>query len=78
MDPSLLIILALGFVIHLIDTLAYSVRIAGIRTGRLAISFSLFNLFVLVSRTANSLQAPLLAKRVEMHITGGTGPLMLP
>ncbi|HEY4079436.1 MAG TPA: DUF2837 family protein [Burkholderiaceae bacterium] len=33
MDRQLLIICALTFVIHLIGTLAYAVRIAGIRTG---------------------------------------------
>lgn len=65
MDHQLLIIFFLTFIIHLIGTLAYSVRIAGTRTGRIAISFSLFNILVLVSRLSNSFQAPLLAKRVE-------------
>lgn len=65
MDHQLLVIFFLTFVIHIIGTLAYSVRIAGTRTGRIAISFSLFNILVLVSRLSNSFQAPLLAKRVE-------------
>ena len=67
MDPGLLVICGLTFVIHLIGTLAYSVRIAGSRTGRIALSLSLFNILILVSRTSNSFQAPLLAKRVEQH-----------
>src|SRR4029450_7472699 len=71
MDPGLLIICALTFVIHLIGTLAYSVRIAGSRTRRIAISLSLFNTLVLISRTSNSFQAPLLAKRVEQKIAIG-------
>jgi hypothetical protein len=58
-------------VINLITTLSYSVRIVGIRTGRVAISFALFNILVLVSRTANGFQAPLLAKTVENDIKVG-------
>ena len=65
MDSGLLVICALTFVIHLIGTLAYSVRIAGTRTRRIALSLSLFNVLVLISRTSNSFQAPLLAKRVK-------------
>ena len=65
------IVLALTFIIHLITTLSYSVRIVGIRTGRIAISFALFNILVLVSQTANGFQAPLLAKTVENDIKHG-------
>jgi hypothetical protein len=65
MDRTLAIICILTFVIHLIGTLAYSVRIAGVRTRRIAVSFALFNILVLVSRTSNSFQGPFLAKRVE-------------
>lgn len=65
MDAQLAVLFGLTFLINLIGSLAYSVRIAGVRTGRIALSFSLFNVLVLVSRTANTFQAPLLAKRVE-------------
>ena len=71
MDAGLLVICALTFVIHLVGTLAYSVRIAGTRTRRIALSLSLFNVLILVSRTSNSFQAPLLAKRVEQHLAIG-------
>lgn len=71
MDTGLLVICALTFVIHLVGTLAYSVRIAGTRTRRIALSLSLFNILILVSRTSNSFQAPLLAKRVEQNIAAG-------
>lgn len=71
MDSGLLVLCALTFVIHLIGTLAYSVRIAGTRTRRIALSLSLFNILVLISRTSNSFQAPLLAKRVEQNIAAG-------
>ena len=68
MDTNLAIICVLTFIIHLIGTLAYSVRIAGIRTGRIAVSLSLFNILVLVSRTSNAFQGPFLAKRVEENL----------
>ncbi len=71
MTIQIIIVIALTFIINLITTLSYSVRIVGIRTGRIAISFALFNILVLVSRTANGFQAPLLAKTVENDIKAG-------
>jgi len=71
MASQILIVLILTFLINLISTLSYSIRIVGIRTGRIAISFALFNILVLVSRTANGFQAPLLAKTVENDIKHG-------
>lgn len=65
MDAKLALICLLTFIIHLIGTLAYSVRIAGVRTRRIAVSFALFNILALVSRTSNSFQGPFLAKRVD-------------
>jgi hypothetical protein len=67
-DTQLLFICFLTFVIHLIGTLAYSVRIAGVRTRRIAVSFALFSILVLVSRTSNSFLGPFLAKRVETNL----------
>lgn len=71
MDSQLLIICVLTFVIHLIGTLAYAARIAGVHTRRTAISFSLFNILILVSRASNSFQGPFLAKRIENNIAAG-------
>src|SRR5947208_8080242 len=68
MDAQLPVICFLTFIIHLIGTLAYSVPLTGIRTRRIAVSFALFNLLVLVSRTSNSFQGPFLAKRIEENI----------
>lgn len=68
MDTQLLLICSLTFVIHLIGTLAYSVRIAGVRTRRIAVSFALFSILVLASRTSNSFLGPFLAKRVETNL----------
>ena len=70
MDANLLFICFLTLVIHVVGTLAYAVRIAGIRTRRIAISFSLFNILALISRTSNSFQGPFLAKRIESRLLG--------
>lgn len=77
MDKQLLLICFLTFVIHLIGTLAYSVRIAGIRTRRIAVSLALFSILVLVSRTANSFLGPFLAKRVESNLAPAAAASLL-
>ena len=73
MDSQLLIICLLTAGINLIGTLAYAARIAGVRTRRIAMSFALFNILVLVSRTSNSFLGPFLAKRIETRIVSGGG-----
>ena len=77
MDSKIILVLGLTFLINLITTLSYSVRIVGIRTGRIAVSFALFNILVLISRTANGFQAPLLANTIETNINSGAGPDLL-
>jgi len=73
MDRQLLIICLLTAAINMIGTLAYAARIAGVRTRRIAMSFALFNILVLVSRTSNSFLGPFLAKRIETRISSGGG-----
>jgi len=73
MSNQIILVLILTFLINLITTLSYSVRIVGIRTGRIAVSFALFNILVLISRTAYGFQAPLLAKTIENNINTGAG-----
>jgi hypothetical protein len=73
MDLQLLIICLLTAGINLIGTLAYAARIAGVRTRRIAMSFALFNILVLVSRTSNSFLGPFLAKRIETRLASGGG-----
>ena len=68
MTLSIATVAFLTLVIHLVATLAYAVRVVGIRTGKIAVSFSMFNLLVLGARFANALQAPLLAKYVEQRL----------
>ncbi len=70
MSGQVIIVFILTFIINLVGTLSYALRIAGVRTGRIAVSLALFNVLMLVSRTANTFQAPLLAKHVEKTILG--------
>ena len=77
MDRQLVIICLLTAAINLIGTLAYAARIAGVRTRRIAMSFALFNILVLVSRTSNSFLGPFLAKRIESRIVSGGGDALI-
>lgn len=77
MSIQVIIVLVLTFIIYVISTLSYSVRIVGIRTGRIAVSFAAFNIFALISRTANTIQAPLLAKTIENSIKSGSAQSLL-
>lgn len=72
-DVQLIVICLLTAGINLIGTLAYAARIAGVRTRRIAMSFALFNILVLVSRTSNSFLGPFLAKRIESRLASGGG-----
>jgi hypothetical protein len=69
--PNLTIILLLTAVVHCLDTAAYASRIAGVRTGRLALTGALFNIVSLLSRVANTLQAPLLGSAVDRLVHAG-------
>ena len=75
MEKILLELMFITCVIHLIDTLAYSVRLNSVRSGQFALSMSLFNVFVLVSRTANMLQGPLIGVLIGSSIAGGSDPI---
>lgn len=71
MSLQVKLVFVLTFLIHLVGMLSYAVRIAGVRTRRIALSLALFNILLLVSRTSNTFQGPLLAKHVEQSISGG-------
>ncbi len=65
MDSRLIIVVGFTIIIHMIYTLAYSIRLAGVRTQRLALAFSLWNVISLLSSTANTIQAPFLGKLID-------------
>ncbi|MFL0249500.1 lipid II flippase Amj family protein [Clostridium neuense] len=68
MSFQILLVLIFNFIISLIGTLAYSVRLVGVRTGKIAISFSVFNILTLISRIAVTFQTPLLTNYVEKNL----------
>lgn len=67
MDIQIIIVLVLNFIISLLGTIAYSTRLVGVRTGKIAVTFAVFNVLMLVSRTAVTFQSPLLTKFVESN-----------
>ncbi|MCP4656608.1 MAG: DUF2837 family protein [bacterium] len=71
MTPDLILVALFTATIHFVGTLALSVRIVGVRTGLLVLSLALFNVMALVSRTANTFQAPLLTKYAETVLARG-------
>ncbi|RVQ67169.1 DUF2837 family protein [Croceicoccus ponticola] len=78
MDSELVTICLLTGVINLIGALAYAARIAGVRTRRIALSFALFNILLLISRTSNGFLGPFIAKRIETALlTDGGGATLL-
>lgn len=77
MTIRIIIVLILTLIIYIISALAYSVRVVAVKTGRIAISFALFNVFALISRTANSIQSPLLGKTIDISNASGTSGQML-
>ena len=54
--------------IHMTESLAYSMRLAGLRTKQIAIAMSFVTSTLLISRLSNMLQAPLLGAMVDTTI----------
>lgn len=75
MNVSLIELIALTLTIHLVDTLAFSVRLNSVKSKQFALSISLFNVFVLISRTANMFQGPLIGALIGSSIAIGVDPL---
>lgn len=76
MTNSLIVVCLLTMIIHTAETLSYSVRFAGVKLNKIAIALSLTGIIVLVSRTANMIQAPLTAKFVDFAKTHPDFPLI--
>ena len=71
MTSYLAAVALLTAIIHLINTLIYAVRLAGVRTQRLATALSLFQVIFLIASMANLIQAPLMSSIVENAINAG-------
>ena len=59
------IVMLMTLAIHTIETLQYGVSVVGIKTRRLATASTLFGMVLLISRTANMVQAVLMASFVD-------------
>ncbi len=72
MFNTLSIICFFTFLIHLTESVAYSMRLSGIRTRQIAIAMSFVSSTLLVSRLSNMFQAPLLGAMVDSTVLLGT------
>jgi len=59
------------FSIHLSEATASSLRLAGLRTGKITTSISFYNIIALISRMSNMFQAPLLGVLVDTAVITG-------
>lgn len=70
-------LLMVGFLtlsIHFLNTVSLSVRMVGIETKKMAATYSVYNIIFLLTRFANTLQAPLLSKSIELEIIANKLP----
>jgi hypothetical protein len=71
---QLLIVFLFTALVHAIETGAHAARLAGVRTGRLALAQSLYNVLALVAQGANTVAGPLIAVMADLaakdHQTG--------
>ncbi|MBH5320281.1 lipid II flippase Amj family protein [Paenibacillus sp. GSMTC-2017] len=65
MFEQVILVAMFTFIIHLSETLTYSLRLAGVRLGKLAVALSLSGIILLISRTTNMVQAPLTGKMID-------------
>lgn len=68
LSNSLIFICFFTFVIHMTEALAYSMRLAGVRTKQIAVAMAFVTSTLLVSRLSNMFQAPLLGLMVDTAI----------
>ncbi|MDD5457002.1 MAG: DUF2837 family protein [Candidatus Margulisbacteria bacterium] len=69
---SIIFVCFFTFLINITETLAYSMRYAGLKTRQIAIAMSFVTSTLLISRLSNMFQAPLLGKMVDDTIKIGT------
>lgn len=74
-SAQLVLAMVLNAFLQAVQVGAYAARLAGVQTGRIGTSISLFNLFVTASRFANMFYAPLLG---SISDTAGRTALAVP
>jgi hypothetical protein len=73
---QVLLVSLFTFVIHMSETLTYSIRLAGVRLGKLAVALSLSGIILLVSRTSNMIQALFTGKMIDLAREDAAYPLV--
>ncbi|MEO3947059.1 lipid II flippase Amj family protein [Gorillibacterium sp. CAU 1737] len=71
-----LLVFLLTVIIHAVETLSYALRYAGVRTAKYAVALSLTGIVLLVSRTSNLIQSPILGKMVDYAKQDASYPLL--
>jgi hypothetical protein len=77
LGKTLVIICCFTFIIHMTESLAYCMRLAGVRTKKIAIAMAFVTSTLLVSRLSNMFQAPLLGAMVDGAILAGSQSALL-
>jgi Alternate to MurJ len=62
---QLIIIIILTIIIHATETLTYGIRLGGIRLKKIAVALSLTGIVLLIARTSNMFQAPIIGVIVD-------------
>ena len=68
MNYTLILVYLLTIVIHIIDTLAYAIDLVGVRTHKLAVSISLFNIITIIDKISSLIQLPILGSMIDNAI----------
>ncbi len=72
MTKAILIVCVFTFLIHMTESLAYCMRLAGLRSRQIAIAMSFVTSTLLISRLSNMFQAPVLGTLVDLAVLRGT------
>ena len=75
-SSQLVLAIVLNCIVQAIQIGAYAARLAGVQSGRIGTSISLFNLFVTASRFANLIYAPMLGTISDRAAHAMHDPLM--
>jgi hypothetical protein len=71
---TIFLVCVLTTTLYVMSSLSLSVKLVGIKTRKMAATYSVYNIFLLITRLATTLQAPLLSKHVETSILLGQEP----
>lgn len=72
MMMQMLLVLLLTGIIHTVDSLSYALRLGGLRSRRITLALSLSGLLVIVSRTSNMAQGPMVGSMVDKALASAT------